>query len=586
MLGENTQEAGTHQAQRMFLMAEDNPADAEIFTEMIHQAFNGQCATVCVDRFDKISQVLGEHDVQALILDMDLPDRSGVDNIIQLREQYPTLPIVVLTGNEDLNTAIHSLQHGAQDYLTKKQVTPDILERSLHYAKERKNIERKLQDALNDAAEKNVELDTQAKHDSLTGLPNRAYFHDVAPRILHRAQRHDKKVGLLYFDLNGFKKVNDTYGHLTGDKLLQQVVDRISQVVRDSDFFARLGGDEFVLITDVIDEKEEVTPLIQRITQQFKSPFEIGLHKIIISASVGISFYPDETNLDRLLKQADKAMYEAKKHRHSLTCYYADKLSSELSYTQKVESCLSNAFEDNELTARFQPVINRRDSSKIYLEALVRWYSKELGVVSPGDFIPVAENTPAINDITLAVLAYVRALFSSAETRGLKVEKVAINVSAAQLADDQFCTLFLKWLKELNLPTHCICLELTERQIVQNIQKCKEQFVYLRNHGIQISLDDFGTGFSSITHLLELPFDTLKLDRVLISHIDSNTRNQALVAGIVEMAHRLDMTVVAEGIERQEERDKAIELGCDFVQGYLISQAMPVHETISFYQWK
>ena len=190
----------------VFLMAEDDPADVEVFSEMLHKAFDGQYSIVCVDRFDKISAALSSGSFHALILDMDLPDRSGVDNVYEIGKQFPQLPIVVLTGNEDLNLAIDSLQNGAQDYLSKNNISPEILARSVKYAKERKLIEQKLKDALEDAAYKNVQLEAQAKHDPLTGLANRSYFQDVAKRVLMRAQRKNLKVGLLYFDLNEFKK--------------------------------------------------------------------------------------------------------------------------------------------------------------------------------------------------------------------------------------------------------------------------------------------------------------------------------------------------------------------------------------------
>ena len=568
----------------IFLMAEDNPADAEVFSEMLSKAFDGAYSVVCVDRFEKIAEALDEGSFQALILDMDLPDRSGIDNVHQIGEQYPSLPIVVLTGNEDLDLAIDSLQSGAQDYLSKNKVTPDILARSLHYAKERKQIEQKLKDALEDSAYKNVQLEAQAKHDPLTGLANRAYFQDVAKRVLLRAQRKNLKVALLYFDLNEFKKINDTYGHMVGDDLLQQTSERLLEVVRESDFLARIGGDEFVIITDTLSDKREVYPLVKRIQNQFDLAFNVGPHQISVSSSIGIAFYPEADSLDLLIKQADCAMYEAKGDPNSSTCFYSEQIAAQYARSQKIESHLGPAIEKRELIAIFQPVINPTNDSEIHIEALARWHSKHLGDISPDEFIPIAENTPAINGITQAVTLKARELFQTVHGNGLSIDKISINVSAHQLASEHFCKLFLQWLEESNLPPNHVCLELTERQVVQNIKLCKTQFAFLRDKGVQIALDDFGSGFSSITHLLDLPFDILKLDRILISYIDQNSRNQALVAGIIEMAHRLDMKVVAEGIEREQEKQRAIDLGCDYLQGYLISKPLPLHETALFYE--
>ena len=572
------------ESNNVFLMAEDNPIDAELFSEMLNKAFDGQYSIVCVDRFEKIVDALEQGRFQALILDMELPDRSGVNNVYQLGQQYPTLPIVVLTGNEDLNLAIDSLQSGAQDYLSKNNVTPEMLARSVHYAKERKQIEQKLKDALEDAAYKNVQLEAQAKHDPLTGLANRSYFQDVAKRVLLRAQRKDLKAALLYFDLNEFKKVNDTFGHLAGDELLKLVSERLKQVVRDSDFLARIGGDEFVIITDTLENKREVYPLVKRIQNQFDMEFNVGPHQISASASIGIAFYPEAESLDLLIKQADCAMYEAKGNPNVSACFFSEQMASQYARSQKIELNLGKAIAKREIMATFQPVINPKDETEIHVEALARWHSSNLGNISPDEFIPIAESSPAINGITQAITTRTHDLYELLRSSNMNIGKISINVSAQQLASEHFCKLFLQWLEEFNLPPDKICLELTERQFVQNIKSCKEQFTFLKSKNIQIALDDFGSGFSSFTHLLDLPFDILKLDRLLISYIDKNTRNQALVAGIVEMGHRLGMKIVAEGVERDTEKQKAIELGCDFIQGYFISKPLPLHETALFYE--
>lgn len=563
-----------------FLMAEDDPADAEVFTEMLNAAFEGKYSVVCVDRFEKTVKALAEGSFEALILDMNLPDRSGVENVYQLGKTYPSLPIIVLTGNEDLELAIDSLQNGAQDYLSKNKVTPEVLQQSLRYAKERKLIELKLKDALNEVSKKNGLLEVRANHDTLTGLANRSYFRDVAIRNITRAKRLSKKIGLLYFDIDEFKKINDTYGHLVGDELLKQVAVRLKLVIREADFLARIGGDEFVIITDVIDSEEEVYPILQRIQDQLERPFKVVNHEMQITSSIGIAYYPHANSLDMLIKQADRAMYQAKNNPCVSACVYTEKLAAQFARVQQIESYMAEAIENDEFTAQFQPIVNINND--IHIEALARWSSKHLGFVSPAEFIPVAEKTPIINSITQIITTQSHELYKKLEDHGLNIDRIAINVSATQLTSEHFCKLFLNWLEELSFPAEKVCLELTERQVVQNIPVCREQFQFLRKKGIQIALDDFGSGFSSITHLLDLPFDILKLDRVLIRDINNNHRNQALVAGIVEMAHRLEMKVVAEGIETEDEKQKVIDLGCDYCQGYLISKPLSLSDASWF----
>ena len=569
--------------QNVFLMAEDDPADAELFSEMLAQAFGDQYTIVCVDSFAKISQALDKGSFHALILDMNLPDQSGIENVSEISSHYPGLPIVVLTGHDDLEIAVEALQEGAQDYLAKNKVTPDMLARSLKYAKERKLIEERLKIALNEAAFKNIQLERMAKYDSLTNLPNRMYLHEAGSRVILRAARNKKSVAFLFFDLNGFKKINDTYGHAAGDELLRQVSLRLEKVVRETDFLARIGGDEFVIITDLLESKHDVYPLLNRIEGVFEIAFKVGPHEIPCIPSIGVAFFPDAENLDLLMKHADCAMYEAKANPQSNTCFYSGEVEQHHARVHKIELSIASGIENNLITALFQPVRDLKDLTAVHVEVLARWHDTNLGMISPTEFIPIAEATPAINGITKAMTHCSKDFVVSMASMGHVINKISINISPTQLGSEQFSTLLMEWLEEQEIPTKMVCLELTERQVVKNFEKCKRFFDFFQSKGITIALDDFGSGYSSITHLLELPFNTLKMDRFLIDNIDTNPRNQALVAGIVEMAHRLDMTVVAEGVERKQEYDMAQQLGCDYIQGYYISRPLPIDETVLYY---
>ncbi len=567
-----------------FLMAEDNPADAELFSEMLEIAFNGKQHIHCVDRFEKIIDALSKNTFDALILDMNLPDKSGIKNVSQLVETHPTLPIIVLTGQKDMELAVDSLHEGAQDYLPKNIVNPDLLARSLRYACERKQIEIQLREALNQAATQNSQLETIAKYDNLTGLPNRAYFNDAAKHMLNRASRSHSICSLLYFDLDNFKRVNDTYGHFIGDELLRQVAKRLSLVVRTSDILARIGGDEFVILTDMLSTPDEVYPLVKRINQSFSQPFNLEQREIISSPSIGVAYFPDAADLDELIKQADRAMYEAKRNLKSTTCFYTSQMAERFSRRQRIEREMPQGLEKGEFETWFQPIFSQAKPEIIHIEALMRWHSPTLNWVSPTEFIPVAESSPLINTITELAVSDSSELLVALEKENLKIGQVSINICAMQLSNPAFCPLLVRWLRNNKIPPEKICLEITERQIIQNAESCARHIEELRKLGVQFALDDFGSGYSSITHLLDLPIDILKLDRILIDGIDKNERNQALTAGIVEMAHRLDMEVVAEGIERREEFDFIIQLGVDFLQGYGYAKPMHGSNVIDFYK--
>lgn len=568
--------------QEVFLMAEDNESDAELVKAMLNETFGDRYSIVCVDRFDLIIDALKKGTFELLILDMNLPDRSGIENISHLERDYPDLPIVVLTGQDDLDLAVEALKKGAQDYLSKNHITPEILSRSLRYAKERKYIERRLKIALEEIAYRNVQLEASTKHDYLSGLPNRSYFHDEASRILFRAERRNSIVGLLYFDLNGFKKINDCYGHLVGDELIKQVSKRLKEVVREADILARLGGDEFVLMTDLLVDREQIYPIIERLKSVFKTPFELNPHEVVLDASIGVAFFPEAGNLDLLLKQADFAMYEAKHDKHVNVYFYTAELAARYARKQDIEYCLREAIESNELLTHFQPLYNVKFPSQFMFEALVRWNSRVLGWVTPDEFIPIAEHTPIINGISRQVIKHSSDLLQTLANFKSGHCRISVNICASQLKNDQFVRMLINWIGDFGLSSNQFCLELTERQIVENSKKCKDQLDQLRHEGFRIALDDFGTGFSSITHLIELPIDELKIDRKLITGIDKNIKNQALIAGIIEMSHRIGLEVVAEGVESKNEFDTLINLNCDFLQGYYIAKPMDKAGVLEF----
>jgi len=571
--------------EHVFLMAEDNPADEALVQELLYQTFGDRYRVVCVDRFDKIAEALSQGQFEILILDLGLPDRSGVENVAEIGKRYPELPIVVLTGQDDLNTAMESLQCGAQDYLSKNKITADMLSRSLYYARERKQIEGQLRQALEDSAYRNTQLEAQAKHDALTGLPNRTYLYEAGDRTLFRAKRQGMDVALLFFDLNGFKKINDSYGHLAGDELLKQVSARMLKEIRNSDILVRLGGDEFVVLTDVLHQREEVYPLAQRVIQAFAVPFTVQQYEIAVTPSVGVAFYPEAESLELLLKNADCAMYEAKNNPCEQVCFFSDDVANHFARVNQIEQLIGPALSNDEFSVVFQPIINTNEST-LSLEALIRWTSPQLGSVSPDEFIPIAERSPAINDISKLVIKKSAEFRNRLQEQNLHIEKIAINICASQIEHRSFADQFLYWLQEYNIPLKEVCLELTERQMLHQTDVCKAIFKEYRNKGISIALDDFGTGYSSVTHLINLDIEILKIDRALISDINTQPRHRALVAGIVEMAHHIEMRVVAEGVETEEEYEAVKQLGVDYIQGYFFSKPLNFKQCLSFLKSK
>jgi diguanylate cyclase (GGDEF)-like protein len=568
-----------------FLMAEDDPADAALYTLMLREALGEDYHVICVDRYSKISQALENGEFQVLILDMELPDRAGIANLTELGSQYPDLPIIVLTGTDDLDLAVMSLQEGAQDYLTKHSVTPDILARSVKYAKERKLIEEKLKTAISDISIKNDQLQVMSRHDPLTQLPNRTYLQETLSSSIARAMRKGKSLGFLFIDVDKFKKVNDTFGHFIGDEFIRQLANRLKGIVRGNDFLARIGGDEFVILTDIIDTQDDVYKLLKRIEAVFEEAFFIHTHEIDASVSVGVAYYPAAQDFDSLLKQADFAMYQAKKEVESTSSvFYTAEFKQRFERVQAIESSLSHAVNSNEFYGVFQPIHPVEDTGVIKVECLARWTHPEMGEISPVEFIPIAETTPIINAVTKLMIRQSALMSKQLKLAGYKVGRFGINISPNQIANNFFCHHLLDWISETGLKPEQISLEITERQIIEDFDRCKNTFEFLKKEGISLALDDFGLGYSSVSNLLKLPFDAIKLDRILVRDIDTHQPNQALVAGLCEMGHRMNMNIVAEGVETEAEFEMAKQLGCDYIQGYYFAKPLNMDALIAHYR--
>lgn len=557
------------------LIAEDSVADAEFITQLLEQSSPYAYHTYRVNSFDDISPALDEIYFDVLILNLNLPDRSGLTNVSQLRQSFPKLPIVVLTGQDNLNEAIDSLKCGAQEYITKNDITADLLARSVSYAKQRIDSEIQLKNALDETTKKYEQLERIAKHDFLTQLPNRSYFETVINRNIYNAMQRGKSLALLYLDLNGFKKINDTFGHEVGDELLKQVANRLKNDCRRTDFIARLGGDEFVVLTDQLEYRSEIFSLVNRILQGFNTPFYIGHRKIPCRPSIGVAFYPEGATPEVLMKQADFAMYEAKEKRNVPVCFYTKRMRQQYSRTLQIQTQINDALEKHEFDVHFQKIIDSKSKEHIIFEALLRWNSHILGNVSPADFIPVIENGPVANLLTELVLVKIAALLSRLPDTCKNIT-LKVNITVAQLCSQEFLEMLLSLASKLNIPYHYLCLELTERDMIKNVEQCKEHIRKLQKYGIKVALDDFGTGYSSITHLIDLPIDIIKIDRILVKEIHRKTRNQALVAGIIEMAHRLNIKVVAEGVETSAEYELMNRLGSDYTQGFFFATPQPL----------
>jgi diguanylate cyclase (GGDEF)-like protein len=415
----------------------------------------------------------------------------------------------------------------------------------------------------------------QANYDMLTKLPNRYLFRDRLRRALLRAKRDKASVALLFLDLDGFKKINDTLGHAAGDEALRHAAKRVSQTLRDADTAARLGGDEFAVILPEIENPLDVEGVAQRILAAVAEPMEVHDQEVVLSASIGVAIYPtDSDNDEDLLRDADVAMYRSKKAGGNTLEFFTEEMNESAARRLLVESQLRKALELGEFEVHYQPIVALPDARLVGVEALLRWENPELGVVSPGEFIPIAERSGLITPIGAWVLETAcRQVKAWHDTEWPRL-RLAVNLSPRELDRGDAIGSINNALARSGLPAEYLEIEVTERVFLDDVERVAMIFREIKNLGVRLCIDDFGTGYSSLSYLQNYPFDVLKIDRAFVHGAIGHEDGIALLKAINSMAESLRLEVVAEGVETQEQMDLLIELGCGFAQGYYFCRPM------------
>lgn len=424
-------------------------------------------------------------------------------------------------------------------------------------------------------------LTYQAFHDSLTNLPNRPLFEDRLQRALARAQRNQNTIAVLFLDLDGFKLIDDSFGHKVGDRLLVMVSERLDSCLRDEDTLARLGGDEFTILLENIQDIEDATSVANRIAKQLELPFSLEEHEIFISASIGIAISTgDRDRPEEFLRDADVAMYAAKKSGKANHQVCNLNMASQARQQLLLETELRRAIERQEFRVYYQPVIHLDTGKIVELEALVRWQHPLRGLVPPLEFIPLAEETGLIIPLGQWILEeackQLRAWHLQYPTDPPLV--VGVNLSTKQLEQSQLEDKIATILREQNLEPGSLKLEITESAILGDTKANLNVLRKLNDLGVQLAIDDFGTGFSALNYLKQFPVDTLKIDRSFVNGLGSNPEDTAIVHVIIAFAKALNLGITAEGIETANQLAILCELKCDRCQGYYFSKPLPGDE--------
>ena len=544
--------------------------------------------------------LLVENDVGVVVSDQRMPEMTGVEFLTQVKELYPNTIRIVLSGYADLDAVMDAINRGAiYKYFNKpwdnEVLCSEVLGAFRHHELilEKAELFQDIQianDMLEQANEQwvatVVQRDTQIKqisqYDALTGLPNRVLFLDRLGQELARALREGYLAAVMFVDLDRFKQVNDSFGHLVGDQLLQRVTERLVGHVRVGDTLAHMDGDEFGLVLAGIKDPDEAGETAQKILDALShDTFSVGVDEIYITASIGIGVYPnDGADAITLIKNAAAALYHAKNEGRGNFQYYAAEMNASAGQRLKLGTDLRRALNREEFVLYYQPKVDLTNGKIVGVEVLLRWQSPERGLVLPQEFIPLLEETGLILPVGEWVLDAACKQARAWQHLGLPAITIAVNLSAVQFRQADIARTIQKIFKENGMDSGhgMLELELTESVLMKNVDSTIATLKELHDIGVLFSIDDFGTGYSSLSYLKRFPINTLKIDKSFVNDIAKNDEDATIVGAIIALGYSLGLNVIAEGVETVEQMNHLRRMKCNEMQGYLFSRPVPAEE--------
>ena len=520
----------------------------------------------------EVQDLLAQLDSQqadVMLLHLDADDLPNMAHLTQARLSAPLLPVVVVSDLEDEALALRSLQSGARGFVVKRELNPRLLVTTLGAALENHRMILQLQSARERARH-------LATHDPLTGLANRALFHERLGQALATAKRSRQRLAVLFVDLDGFKAINDTLGHAVGDGLLRGVSRRVSACLRETDVGGRLGGDEFgVLLTNLANEIDAST-VARKLITELSEPLQFRNQATSIRCSIGISTFPrDGQEAEELLKQADTAMYHAKQHGGSRFEFYTDDMNTALHERLVLEDQLRTVLDEDALRLHYQPQFDLTRGRIIGAEALLRWQHPERGLLAPAHFLPILEETGLVvptGEWVLRTACEQNAAWHEAGHRGLRM---SVNVSSQQFLEPGFAALVKDVLATTGLPPVSLELEITESSLLRDVDVTVHTLRNLKDLGVRLAIDDFGTGYSALAYLKRLPIDVLKIDQSFVRAVTTDPADATITEAIIQLAGGLNLTTIAEGVETLEQLLLLGSYGCSRMQGHLFGKPVP-----------
>ncbi|WP_250655549.1 EAL domain-containing protein [Alkalimarinus coralli] len=478
-------------------------------------------------------------------------------------------PVICLSAEPEESFAKIIFQSGGADYICKSTLTHSLLERAIRNVTLRRAVEK--------------QQDTKSHIDTLTGVVNRRVFLDRLHQSVLRADRHEEVLGLVLFNVDDFSRVNDRFGYRVGDQLIKRVASRLRQGLRKSDSLARIGGDEFAIILENMDNALDVNHVTAKLLAQFEAPFDIEHHQLVVTLSAGVASFPEAgPDSESILKNANRAMQDAKRQQGSSFDYYRQKMSVAVERELELEAEFRTAIRNGELRLFYQPRVSIANDQVIGYESLIRWQHPTRGLLMPDDFIPAAERSGMIVPMGYWVVEQACRDLAKLQMLGYGELVCAVNLSFRQFYDKKLSETVFRIIYNANINTGNLEFELTESAMMYDqdyTQRCLKQLAQL---GVSFSLDDFGTGYSSFANIQKLPVSTIKIDKSFIENVTSNVDDEIIVKAIISLAHNLQINVVAEGVESEDQLAFLRNQNCDEAQGYLFSKAVNFDAFLSY----
>ncbi|MGF1719588.1 EAL domain-containing protein [Vibrio kyushuensis] len=547
------------------LQVEDNPGDSRLLYEYLYRENASDVDLKQVETLSGALSKLTEEPFDVVLLDLSLPDASGLEAVYAVLKHDPAIAVVVVSSLDDEGTALEALKSGAQDYIVKGKFDSYILHKSIRYALERKKIKDR--------------LSYLAQYDALTGLLNRSSFLSRVSEALERSKRSMNTMAVFFIDMDKFKQVNDTLGHSAGDELLRQITGRFKASVRKQDCVARLAGDEFAILMESMNSMESTEVVTQKLFGLMQEPFQLDEGLVYISVSIGITVVSDQPiSTEEALKQADIAMYKAKREPSNSVHYYDNQLEELLACRHQVKDKISQNL-DEELLLEFQPIVNDQ-GQVVAVETFPKWNLPAIGDLYAESFLPFLDDIGYTIPCGKWTLEESCRVVSQWHKEGIVDSEfvLCINLSAKQIEDKSFITTVEKVLEQTQFPPRCLRFEITEKCLYELGSLGNKVFEKLSDLNVSLSIDAFGKGYMSLHQLTELPFETIKIHYSLIQGLPFDNQSRTMVRSIIALAKELNKSVLAEGVQTSEQKEQVIHFGCNRLQGELFSKSISNQE--------